>query len=269
MQTPSGPDDPSPRNLVQQTVAVVGVIALLTAGMVVIISNGRRNADPSGAGPALPSIGTPVATTPAGTASPTPSSSPSPSASPDLRCHNSTDPACGPFRWTRHPGRNSPVRITITTSPAHPRVGDVVTFRVHVVDPDAPVNCCNIFSAVWGASGQSIVRCSHAPHGPWDPPARKRGEETLKFTHRFDKAGEFKIRFQAVRQSRTCASGSPSGSTIDGRPVNPYLSSGESSVVVHVAPGGTATPTPSETASPTPSETASPTPSETSSPYRS
>lgn len=266
MQSPDGPTERSPRNLIQQTIAVVGVLALLAVGMVVIVRTGSRSPNKAGAGPSAPSVPTPITSTPAGVASPTPSATPTPAPT-TLACHNSTDPGCGPFSWTRDPGRNSPVRITITTTPAHPRVGDVVTFRVRVVDPDAPVVCCNIFSAVWGASGQSIQRCARGPHGPWDPPARRRGEENLTFTHRFDKAGAFKIRFQAVRQSRTCTGDSPEGSTIDGRPVNPYLSSGESSVVVRVAPAGTATPTPTETASPTPSEEPSPTPSETASPY--
>ena len=51
-------------------------------------------------------------------------------------CRNSTDPACGPFRWEPPLPPNQPITVKLSYLPAAPKVGESVTFSVTVDDPD-------------------------------------------------------------------------------------------------------------------------------------
>jgi hypothetical protein len=98
-------------------------------------------------------------------------------------CRNSTDPACGQFRWDPPPAGNQPLSIQIATSPAHPRVGQEVTFTVTLHDADRAIGTCAWLDF---GDGTSQGACQPPPcparYGPWDPPGR--GPDTQIFTYR-------------------------------------------------------------------------------------
>lgn len=56
-----------------------------------------------------------------------------------LLCRNSVDPACGPFRWDPPLPPNQPLTVKVTHTPATPKAGETVTFRVVVDDADGSV----------------------------------------------------------------------------------------------------------------------------------
>ena len=121
---------------------------------------GRRPCPvPAGAGPR---VTTPDSTTAPGAPSTT------------LPCRNSTDPACGPFRWDPPPGPNQPVAIEITHSPSAPQVGEQVTVTVHVAEADSQIDGVTVSfgdEEVLTLPPASVVACDGAaPAGPWTPP---------------------------------------------------------------------------------------------------
>jgi hypothetical protein len=99
---------------------------------------------------------------------------------------------------------NRPARITITASPASPRVGDVVTFTVRVDDPDGSGLGCESFDAdaagLEPASKAGVdphpkqTRCTSTSllaqdrYGPWDPPPSAAPRE-VTFTTTYNVAG--------------------------------------------------------------------------------
>jgi hypothetical protein len=153
--------------------------------------------------------------------------------------NNNGDPSCGEFRWASDPGANAPLQFDVTWSPSQPHAGQVVTFTVHVVDPDAtPINSCGDFYApasatttTWTPYGST---CAHtmecaANYGPWDVPPKQRGENTFVFKHTFASAGAYDATFsaesmQGAKTSNQC-----------GSPPNPYASGGITHVAVNVS----------------------------------
>ena len=116
-----------------------------------------------------------------------------------LVCRNSTNPACGPFRWDPPPGPNSPLTVQVTYSPSSPKAGETVTFHVVVDDPDAKINrVCN-YNAVYGdgsvqpGCGSSAL-CA-AVYGPWTPPARVADHYGTDFQHTYATAGTYTASF--------------------------------------------------------------------------
>ena len=115
-------------------------------------------------------------------------------------CRNSTDSACGPFRWDPEPDPNAPLTVKVT---ATPRAGEPRTFDFTVVftDPDAPIrDGCR--SADFGdggtaaASGCAVAACV-ATYGPWTPPAKEPGSAETTTSHTFPAAGTYTVRFSA------------------------------------------------------------------------
>lgn len=109
-------------------------------------------------------------------------------------CRNAVAPACGPFRWDPAPPANAPIVVTVTMSPAKPRVGEEVVFHVHAEDPDATVQC--VFIQVGSASlgevcGEPSILCLAEPHGPWDLPAPRGSVVDRDLRHTFTEAGPF------------------------------------------------------------------------------
>lgn len=139
-------------------------------------------------------------------------------------CTNSSDAACGPFRWEPDPGPNAPLAVTVT---ATPRAGDPRTFDFLVVyqDPDAAIrDDCRMGDFGDGgtvAASSCAVPACLATYGPWKPPGKEPGYAEAQASHTFPGPGTFTVRFSA-------ASGGMCG--------HPYASTGTGSTEV-VVPG--------------------------------
>ena len=174
-------------------------------------------ASPSGAGGGGPATGGVASSASVGPAL-------SVTGSPSGDCANSSDPACGPFRWEPDPGPNAPLAVTVT---ARPRLGDARTFDFVVVyeDPDATIrDDCRMADFGDGGtvsgSGCAVPACL-ATYGPWAPPAKEAGYAEATTSHTFPGPGTYTVRFSA-------ASGGMCG--------HPYASTGTGSTEV-VVPG--------------------------------
>lgn len=137
-------------------------------------------------------------------------------------CLNSTDPACGPFRWEPEPDPNAPLTVTVR---ATPRPGDPRTFDFAIVysDPDAPIReGCRMNDYGDGgtiaASSCAVTACV-ATYGPWTPPAKEPGYAEAQASHTFAAPGTYVVRFSA-------SSGNMCG--------HPYASTGTGSTEVVV-----------------------------------
>src|SRR5206468_3019724 len=102
-------------------------------------------------------------------------------------CHNSMDPACGPFRWQPSPARNAPMTATVTVRPAHPAVGQNVTFTVPASDPDGMqggISSADFGDGVVVHENRALHRCDR--YGAWTPPSRsgKTWRETLSAVYK-------------------------------------------------------------------------------------
>src|SRR5581483_2333061 len=118
-------------------------------------------------------------------------------------------PRCGPFRWDPAPGANAPLSISITYTPQNPHPGDVVTFTVHVVDPDAsPIiageQTCNPPGFGDVGTTRCSPTCAQPGYGPWTPPARQRGDRTVTYTHPYDSAGTYTAHFWFASFATPC-----------------------------------------------------------------
>lgn len=151
-----------------------------------------------------------------------------PAPAPSSACRNSTDPACGPFRWDPPPGSNAPVEIDITSSPSAPRVGDEVTVTVHVHDADALVGDVTLTFGdedVFTIPPASVVSCDGAQAGPWSLPAPTPDDLVKTFRHTYGKAGDLTLAAYTASPdilSSTC-------------PPNPYASEGTATGSIHVS----------------------------------
>jgi hypothetical protein len=172
-------------------------------------SNGRQSG-------ALANTGADVTTT---TEAPTPATV----------CRNSTDPACGPFRWDPPPAPNSPTEVSISYSPSAPRIGEAVTITVHARDDDALVADVTMTFGdenVFTIPPALIISCDiEPPAGPWTPPAPTPDELVKTFTHTYDEPGDLTITAYAASPeilNPTC-------------PPHPYASQATASSPIHVS----------------------------------
>lgn len=121
-------------------------------------------------------------------------------------CRNSTDAACGLFRWDPAPTPNRPMSVEVTTSPSAPRAGDTVTFSVVVTDPDAQIqHPCDVFVS-FGAGDDAPPACASSRfceegYGAWSPPERKPDRREDSYTHVYEEAGTYLATFQYVSWS--------------------------------------------------------------------
>jgi hypothetical protein len=118
-------------------------------------------------------------------------------------CRNSTNPSCGPMFYDP-PITNAPATITVSTSPPVPRVGDVVTFTVHVADPDTPISESPCVEYTFGeraeVGGTCAAHCPAIPvrYGAWEPPPARPGDSTFKMEHVYATAGIFEAKFEVT-----------------------------------------------------------------------
>jgi hypothetical protein len=121
-----------------------------------------------------------------------------PSTTTTLVCRNSTNPACGAFRWDPPPAPDQPLTRTVTYSPAHPRVGEQVTFHFVFLDPD------DSRAREWQRSGKiefgdSTLNYDGLPpdcpprYGRWTPPAAAPGRWEADFQHIYTRPGTFTV----------------------------------------------------------------------------
>ena len=147
-----------------------------------------------------------------------------------LVCRNSYNPKCGDFRWDPQPV-NQPATASVTFSPANPKTGDTVTFRVIAEDPDAdqigPSSCMpvNFGSGEVTCSIPSHAFCEKPPRGPWTPPAAGPSRTELSYTYVYTQPGTYTAEFNV--------SSSPFGLDLGCFP-DPYGSTAGAKTVVPV-----------------------------------
>jgi hypothetical protein len=244
----------------RRSIAILAVVAAVTAvtGVAAAASAGGGRPSVGGAADvpatfppttattlvdAPPPLSTPESPSTSTSTTPTPA----PTTTTTVSCRNSTDPRCGAFRWDPDPGPNAPFDVSVSFTPAHPHVGEQVTFFVRAVDPDA--------KWVWGVArdfgdpggavaidGSSMIAdaypdyCAPAKYGPWTPPPRRSSDETFGYpergvTHTYTAPGTYKARWSLRSDSTACGLHEP------------YGSFGSESVTVDVQPAETTTST--------------------------
>lgn len=117
-------------------------------------------------------------------------------------CRNSTDPACGPFRWDGAVV-NQGMTLELRWSPANPEIGQTVTFTLTMSDPDAPAD--GFFQSFAFGDGGTLVAddfpeaCDR--YGLWSVPEPRPGRWVDTYTHTYTRTGTFQAWF--TRSSRT------------------------------------------------------------------
>jgi hypothetical protein len=142
---------------------------------------------------------------------------------PPLVCHNSTNPACGPFRWEPAPGPNQPLSASFTSAPAQAVVGEEVTFVVDWSDPD-DVFGGEAFSSDGSALGRPCVAYPSNRYGPWTPPAAQAGGGTRIYRQTFTAPGTYTVNVDLYS---------------NGECDHPYASEAHISATITVVDGGT------------------------------
>ncbi len=146
-----------------------------------------------------------------------------------VACHNSTDPACGPFRFDPQPGADSPMTAQVVAGPASVRAGQEAVFTVTLNDPDGVSYGSSVF--IFGDSG--IGETSQDPctkFGPWDPPPRDPASatEVQLVRHTYFSPGTYTATFAFEAGPFDCAD------SVTGRGDRPYASSATGTVIVVV-----------------------------------
>jgi hypothetical protein len=115
-------------------------------------------------------------------------------------CRNSSDPACGPFRYDP-PLTNPGAKLEIVkVEPATPKAGDTVAFTLHATDPDSFIpsgGFCGGASYGDGEASKCGPSCAGTgpQFGPWDPPPARPGDSTFTVSHAYAKPGSYTANF--------------------------------------------------------------------------
>lgn len=128
-----------------------------------------------------------------------------------LACRNSVNPACGPRYWDPPPGPNQPMTVVVSVSPASPRAGDTVTFRVTVDDPDGGQLLSRTDGTVdYGDGTPTTGVGGHLDcvggSGAWTTPAPVPVHEEITYQHVYAAAGTYTATF-TYRSLGNCAYG--------------------------------------------------------------
>lgn len=165
---------------------------------------------------------TTAAPAPIGTVAPAPISPVDP-------CRNSTDSACGPFRFDPQPGADNPMTVEVTVEPATPVAGQPMVFRITLTDPDGvSYDATNFNFGNSGIGGSTPEACTK--FGPWDPPARDpaTATQTVNVSHTYFEAGTYTATFFFDAGPFDCVD------SVTGRGDRPYASSATGTVTVVV-----------------------------------
>jgi len=130
--------------------------------------------------PATPSTSetTPPPSTTAPPPAPVAPPSPLPPPPTTLSCVQSTDPACGPFRWEPAPAANQP--LTLTAEDAALTAGTTTVLLVHWDDPDAQLVWTD--NDIDGAMLADPCQMERR-YGPWTPPPPDGGSGTIELAY--------------------------------------------------------------------------------------
>ena len=148
---------------------------------------------------------------------------------PVVTCRNSTDPACGPFRFDPQPAVDVAMTVQAVVEPASPVAGQELVFRLTLVDPDGGTPGSSIFDFGDSAIGESsFAMCDK--YGPWDPPAgdAPTATEVQEVRHTYASAGTYTATFSFEAGPFECVD------AVTGRGDTPYASPGSATVVVVV-----------------------------------
>jgi len=118
-----------------------------------------------------------------------------PAPAPAKTCHNSYDPACGPFRWDPDPGANQPLQVTASAQQV--KAGDPVNFHIVADDPDAKIDRCYTFDFGDGQKGSTCPPAAdcQTPYGPWTPPAKVTDHWVVDVPHKYPAPGSYAASF--------------------------------------------------------------------------
>ncbi len=105
-------------------------------------------------------------------------------------CRDSSQPACGPFRWDPVLAANQPLVASFSSAPTTAVAGQTVTFEVAWSDGDAKLSS-DRFSTDGTRIGSSCMLV--ARYGPWTPPARIGGSGTLSYPTTFAEPGTYEV----------------------------------------------------------------------------
>jgi hypothetical protein len=137
--------------------------------------------------------------------------------------------------------------VTISVSDSTPQAGQTVKVIASAVDPDALIQCGDIY---WGEGTYVGTAVTLVPrYGRWETPEKQKGTKTMTFSHQYEHAGTYHIQVWFL-----------SGSTCIEPPTNPYGNVGGAKATVTVS-AASASPTPSPSPSESVSESPTPSPS--------
>jgi hypothetical protein len=175
------------------------------------------------------------------TPSPTPTPTPTPTATDAPNCRNSSDPACGAFRFDPPAGDDEQIDVDVTYSPSDPKAGEEVTFDLQARDPDSQFISLGTYR--FSRGGPGVVAedpegsCPRA-FGPWAPPSDDNGSTSASLKHTYRQAGTYRALFTFFSHSYTDDDhpwpDRPPGDE-KGRCIDPRSSSGQMEVVVNVS----------------------------------
>ena len=154
---------------------------------------------------------------------------PPPTTTTTLVCRNSTDPACGPFRFDPQPGPDNPMSVHIVMDPPAPAAGQEVVFTITLTDPDGvSINGSTYIFGDTGLGESSVDPCTK--FGPWDPPARDpaHATEIVTLRHTYAEARAYKATFYFTGFPFDCED------SVTGRGDRPYASSASGTVSFEV-----------------------------------
>ena len=156
------------------------------------------------------------------TAAPAPKPTPTTAAP---ACRNSTDPACGEFRWDPAP-RNQPATLTVTAPDRAIVVDEQVELALDMSDPDGRVTLA-CYSVSLDRPGLSTGSCAAENHdcperyGPWSPPAGQPSSAGTTTVVEFHEPGTYTVTVD-VAPADGCDN------------VDPYRSGARTSITVEV-----------------------------------
>ena len=143
-------------------------------------------------------------------------------------CRNSTDPACGPFRWEPTP-QNEPATLTVTPPDGPIVAGEQVELLLEMSDPDGRVTlgCYTVNLDRPGlATGSCVVEDFVCPerYGAWTPPPPEPDRAEAVTVVEFHETGTYTVDVDVTR-----ADGCDN--------VDPYRSGARTSITVEVVAG--------------------------------
>lgn len=123
---------------------------------------------------------------------------------PDDPCRDSTDPACGAFRWDPEPV-NQPATLILRLPDAPIVVGRDYELRLEMRDPDGPVDL-GCYSVDADRPALSLGSCSQESRppcperfGPWTPPPGSPGNAQTATVIQFQRSGPYVVEVSVVR----------------------------------------------------------------------